>query len=51
MGIDDLGHNARKPVFGALNNIGTDQPAHPCSLVSAFVIHSLESIIYKTCYI
>ena len=29
------------------NNKGTDQPAHSCSLVSAFVTRSLESIISK----
>ena len=29
------------------NNKGTDQPAHPPSLFSAFVIHILESIISK----
>ena len=29
------------------NNTGTDQPAHPRSLISAFVIHSLESTISK----
>ena len=27
------------------NNTGADQPAHPCSLISAFVIHLVESII------
>ena len=27
------------------NNKGTDEPAHPRSLISAFVIHFLESII------
>ena len=29
------------------NNKGTDQPAHLRSLISAFVIHLLESIIYR----
>ena len=29
------------------NNTGTDQPAHQPSLISAFVIHYLESIICK----
>ena len=29
------------------NNTGTDKPAHLRSLVSAFVIHFLESIICK----
>ena len=27
------------------NNKGADQPAHPRSLISAFVVHSLDSII------
>ena len=26
------------------NNKGADQPAHPCSLISAFVVHCLDSI-------
>ena len=30
-----------------MNNNGTDQPAHPLSLISIFVICSLESIISK----
>ena len=29
------------------NNKGADQPAHPRSLISAFVIHCLESTISK----
>ena len=29
------------------NNKGADQPAHPRSLISAFVIHLLESIKFK----
>ena len=32
---------------GFANNTGADQPAHPRSLISAFVIRILESIIYK----
>ena len=32
---------------GFANNTGADQPAHPGSLISAFVIHFLESIICK----
>ena len=28
-----------------VNNKDADQPAHPCSLISAFVVHSLGSII------
>ena len=30
---------------GAANNKGADQPAHPRSLISAFVIRSLQSVI------
>ena len=33
--------------LGFANNKDTDQPAHPCSLISAFVICLLESIIYR----
>ena len=32
---------------GFANNTGADQPAHPRSLISAFVIRFLESIICK----
>ena len=42
------GRDARKPVFGGFaNNKGADQPAHQRNLVSAFVIRSLESIIFR----
>ena len=27
------------------NNKGADQPAHPCSLISAFVVHCLDSVM------
>ena len=27
------------------NNKGTDQPAHPCSLISAFVVRNLDTIV------
>ena len=27
------------------NNNGADQPAHPCSLISTFVVHCLDSIM------
>ena len=27
------------------NNKGADQPAHPCSLISTFVVRYLDSII------
>ena len=43
-----MGLDARKPVFGRLaNNKGADQPADPRSLISAFVIRLLESMISK----
>ena len=32
---------------GVANNTGADQPAHPRSLISAFVIRFLESTICK----
>ena len=32
---------------GFANNIGADQPAHPRSLISAFVNHFLECIISR----
>ena len=32
---------------GFANNTGADQPAHPRSLISAFVIRFLENVIYK----
>ena len=32
---------------GLANNTGADQPAHPRSLISAFVIRFLKSIICK----
>ena len=32
---------------GFVNNKGADQPAHPRSLISAFVIHFLQSTICK----
>ena len=29
------------------NNKGTDRPTNPCNLISAFVIHFLESIMSR----
>ena len=43
--VYEMGLNARKPVFGVANNTDSDQPAHPRSLISAFVIRFLKSII------
>ena len=34
-------------LWGFANNTGADQPAHPRSLISAFVIRFLESIICR----
>ena len=40
--------DARKPVFeGFANSKGADQPEHPRSLISTFVICFLESTICK----
>ena len=40
-----IDHIGRKPVFGGVaNNTFADQPAHPRSLIRAFVIDFLESI-------
>ena len=38
-----LSHVMRKPVFA--NNKGADQPAHPRSLISDFVVHCLDNVI------
>ena len=42
-----MGLNTRNLSLGFWNNIGADQPAHLRSLISAFVIHLLESIMYE----
>ena len=34
-----------KLIMPYANNKGADQPAHPCSLISAFVVRCLDSII------
>ena len=47
MKFKDIGSVTRENVLQA-NNKGADQPAHPCSLVSAFVIRLLESTISKS---
>ena len=44
----DYGHRHEKPCLRGLpNNTGADQPVHPRSLISAFVIRFMESIICK----
>ena len=40
-----LSRAMRKCVMSYANNKGTDQPAHPRSLISTFVVHCLDSII------
>ena len=35
----------RKPALLYANNKGADQPAHPCSLISAFVVRCMDSIM------
>ena len=42
---DNLSHVLRKAVLAYATHKGTDQPAHPCSLISAFVVCCLDSII------
>ena len=46
--IYKMGLIARKPFFrGFANNTGADQPAHPRSLISVFVILFLDNFICK----
>ena len=40
-----MGHVMRKLFMPYANNKGADQPAHPCSLISAFAVRYLDSII------
>ena len=40
-----MSHAMRKPVLSYANNKAADQPAHPHSLISPFVVCSLDSII------
>ena len=40
-----MGLDVRKPDFVACEPQGADQPAHPCSLMSTFVILFLEIIM------
>ena len=42
-----MGRDVTNLSSGFANNTGADQPAHSCSLISAFVIHFLKSIICK----
>ena len=40
-------HRDKICLRGFVNNTGANQPAHPRRLISPFVIHCLESSIYK----
>ena len=40
-----MSHVTRKPVFAYANNKGADQLVHPHSLISAFVVRCLDSIV------
>ena len=43
-----MGLDAKKTCLrGFANNTGADQPAHPRSLISAFVIRFVERIVCK----
>ena len=48
VGSDRNGPRREKTCLrGCANNTGADKPAHPRSLISAFIIHFLESLICK----
>ena len=51
--VYDMGLDTRKPVFGVCGKKSADYPARMPSLISAFFIHLLDSIISKldTCEI
>ena len=40
-----MSHVMRKPVLAYANNKGADQPAHARSLISAFFVRCLDSMI------
>ena len=42
-----MGLDLRKPSLVFANNKGTDQSAHPCNLLSAFVIYLMGSIRFR----
>ena len=43
--LEVMSHVIRKFAFAISNNKGEDQPVHPHSLIGAFVIRCLDSII------
>ena len=45
MSLCHMSHVMRKPIMPFANNKGADQPAHPRSLISAFVVRCPDSII------
>ena len=45
---DQMSQVMSKPVMSYTNNEGADQTAHPRSLISAFVVRCLDSIIIPT---
>ena len=40
-----MSHVMRKPVYAICDQKGADQPAHPHSLISAFAVRCLDSIM------
>ena len=42
--VNEPGHE-KMCLMSYAKNKGTDQPAHPRSLISAFIVHCLDSII------
>ena len=48
MNLLEPGHE-KMCLMSYANNKGADQPAHPRSLISAFVVHCLDSIISPEC--
>ena len=44
---NNMGHDVKNPSSGFTKYKGADQPAHPRSLISAFIILFLEVIISK----
>ena len=42
-----LSHVMRKPVYAICEQQSADQPVHPCSLTSNFIVRYLDSIILR----
>ena len=43
--VDSMSHSRENLFMSYANNKGADQPAQLCSLISAFVVRCLDSII------